>query len=223
MFTGIVTGVGRIAAVEPQGEGVRIAVDPGALNCHDVAVGDSIAHSGVCLTVVGKTEVAGRPCLLYDVSGETLSCTVGLSEVGARVNLEKALRLGDPLGGHLVTGHVDAVGEVVEVRSLGTSLFVRLLAPPLVAPFLARKGSIAVDGVSLTVNDVTDCPDGSCLFAVNLIPHTVAATNFDRLTPGVRVNLEADPLARYGARLLAYARHFPKVARQLLAGESDEG
>jgi len=222
MFTGIVTGVGRIAAVIPQEDGVRIAVDPGALDCHDVAVGDSIAHSGVCLTVVGRTEVDGRLCLLYDVSGETLACTVGLTEVGARVNLEKALRLSDPLGGHLVTGHVDAVGEVVEVRSVGSSRFVRLLAPPAVAPYIARKGSIAVDGVSLTVNEVTDCPDGSCLFAVNLIPHTVAATNFDRLAPGVRVNLEADPLARYGARLLAYAHRFPQTAAQILVGAGDE-
>lgn len=221
MFTGIVIGVGQIAAVTPRGEGVRITVDPGVVDCSDVALGDSVAHSGVCLTVVGRRAIDGRVCLEYDVSGETLACTVGLDGVGSRVNLEKALRLGDLLGGHLVTGHVDGVGEVLAVTPLGASLAVRFWAPAAVAPFLARKGSVAVDGVSLTVNEVVDRTDGSCEFMVNLIPHTVAMTNFDRLQPGVRVNLEADPLARYGARLLAYARLFPD--RLPLTGEEAHG
>lgn len=209
MFTGIVIGVGRIAAVMPLTDGVRIAVDVGALDFSDVNVGDSVAHSGVCLTVVGRRRVGEGEWLEYDVSGETLSCTTGLDQVGATVNLEKALRVGDPLGGHWVTGHVDAVGEVVAVTLVGESTRVAFRAPPLIAPFIARKGSIAVDGVSLTVNEVRDEADGSACFTVNLIPHTVAMTNFARLAPGVRVNLEVDPIARYGERLLAYVRHFP--------------
>ncbi|BBD78293.1 riboflavin synthase [Hydrogenophilus thermoluteolus] len=215
MFTGIVIGVGRIAAVTPLADGVRIAVDVGSLDFSDVRIGDSVAHSGVCLTVVGRRMVAGNPCLEYDVSGETLSCTTGLNEVGSRVNLEKALKVGDPLGGHWVTGHVDAVGEVVAVTPVGESTRVQFRAPPQVAPFVARKGSIAIDGVSLTVNEVEDRADGSCLFTVNLIPHTVAMTNFDRLTAGTRVNLEVDPIARYGERLLAYARHFAQTPESL--------
>ncbi len=200
MFTGIVLGTGRIEAVIAQSDGVRLVVEVAPLDFSDVAIGDSVAHNGVCLTVVAREGTR----LSYDVSGATLACTTGLTEVGARVNLEKALKVGEPLGGHFVTGHVDAVGAVRSVEPVGESTRVRFYAPAAVAPFLARKGSIAVDGVSLTVNEVVDEPDGGAVFEVNLIPHTVARTNFARLAPGVKVNLEADPIARYAERLLAY-------------------
>lgn len=192
MFTGIVQAVGEIVAVAPLGEGVRLEIDAGALGLSDVAAGDSICVQGACLTA---TALNGRR-FSADVSQETLRCTAGLGAPG-RVNLEKAMRLGDALGGHLVTGHVDGVGEVVAVAQSGASKRLRVRAPQELARYVARKGSVTVDGVSLTVNRV----EGDA-FEANLIPHTVEQTTLSRLAPGAKVNLEVDLLARYIERLL---------------------
>ena len=197
MFTGIIAAVGKVAAVAPKGDGLRLVVAPGALDIADVAIGDSIAVNGCCLTVVAKSGAT----LGFDVSAETLACTAGL-DGAADVNLEKSLRLADRLGGHLVAGHVDGVGTVVaherveEVAS-GTGSF-RLIvdAPPALARFIAVKGSIAVHGVSLTVNEVA-----GARFHVNLIPHTLDVTTLKAARPGAKVNLEVDLVARYVARL----------------------
>ena len=198
MFTGIVLGVGRITATTTRGDELRVAVDAGSIDLNDVAIGDSIAVSGCCLTVVAKrgTQVE------FDVSAETLRCTTGLDRSG-EVNLELALRLSDRLGGHLLTGHVDGTGTVVTFAAVaddahGSWLLV-IEAPRAIARFIAAKGSIAVDGVSLTVNTVDDT-----LFAVNLIPHTLAVTTLHGLQPGARVNLESDLVARYVQRMLQF-------------------
>ena len=195
MFTGIVQAVGRIAAVEPRGDGLRIAVDIGIRDVADVAIGDSIAINGCCLTVV---EINGST-LDFDASAETLRCTTGLDRVGD-VNVELALRLADRLGGHLMTGHVDGVGTVTRFAAVAGdphgSWELGIEAPAALARFIAAKGSIAVHGVSLTVNGV----DGAC-FHVNLIPHTLAVTTLGRLEPGAHVNLEVDLVARYVERL----------------------
>ena len=197
MFTGIVAAVGKIAAVAPKGDGLRLVVAPGGLDIADVAVGDSIAVNGCCLTVVAKSGTT----LGFDVSAETLACTAGL-DGHADVNLEKALRLSDRLGGHLMSGHVDGVGTVVafdrveEVASGTGSYRLEIDAPPALARFIATKGSIAVHGVSLTVNGVS-----GARFQVNLIPHTLDVTTLKSLRPGARVNLEVDLVARYVARL----------------------
>lgn len=196
MFSGIVAATGRIERVEPLQDGVRLTVDAGDLDLTDVRLGDSIAHNGVCLTVVG---MEGRR-VRFDVSRETLNCTVGLEAPG-EVNLEKALQVNDRLGGHIVTGHVDGVGEVVNFAPLGESHELVIRAPAEIAGYIARKGSITVDGVSLTVNRVKGRE-----FSINLIPHTVAVTTLKRLAPGTRVNLEIDILARYMERMLAYQR-----------------
>jgi len=193
MFTGIVQAVGRISSVEPRSEGVRVAVDAGAFAEEDVAVGDSIALNGCCLTVVAIDAARIR----FDVSSETLSCTTGLDVIGA-INMEKALRLSDRLGGHLMSGHVDGVGVVKRAESLaaGGSVLLEVEAPPGIARFVAAKGSIAIDGVSLTVNAVREEH-----FSVNLIPHTLAVTTLGALRAGARVNLEVDLIARYVERL----------------------
>ena len=192
MFTGIVQSIGRIVAAAPRADGLRLAVDVGALDSGEVRVGDSIAVAGCCLTVVEKT---GQQ-LSFDVSAETLACTARLDRPG-RVNLELSLRLSDRLGGHLVSGHVDGVGVVARVDAVGDgSTRLDVDAPAALARFIAPKGSIAIDGVSLTVNDVT-----GPRFAVNLIPHTLAVTTLGELAPGARVNLEVDVIARYVARL----------------------
>lgn len=182
MFTGIVMAVGKIVRTAP------LEVQCGGLDLSDVAVGDSICVQGVCLTVTGTS--AGR--FTADVSQETLRVSTGLDRPG-EVNLEKALAMGDKLGGHLVTGHVDGLGEVVAVDGS----VVRIRAPADLAKYIAPKGSICVDGVSLTVNRVE-----KETFEVNLIPHTRKVTTLRRLAPGVRVNLEADLVARYVARLM---------------------
>lgn len=197
MFTGIVAAVGRVQRVAPATKGFRVTVDVGDLDLSDVAVGDSIAVNGCCLTVVEADERT----LAMDVSQETIDCTAGL-DAGAAVNLEKALRLADRLGGHLVTGHVDGVGTVTEFTSEGDSRRLTVEAPPSLVRFIARKGSITINGVSLTVNEVA----GST-FGVNLIPHTLAVTNLKELQPGARVNLEVDLVARYVERLLAADRN----------------
>jgi len=193
MFTGIVQAVGRISAVERRSEGVQVAVDAGAFAEKDVAVGDSIALNGCCLTVVAIDAGAMR----FDVSSETLRCTAGLDSIGA-VNLEKALRLSDRLGGHLMSGHVDGVGLVERAEPVAEagSVLLELSSPSGLARFIASKGSIAIDGVSLTVNAV----DGRH-FSVNLIPHTLAVTTLGALRAGARVNLEVDLIARYVERL----------------------
>ena len=195
MFTGIVQAVGRIVSAAPGGDARRLVVDVGALDAADVAVGDSIAVAGCCLTVVAVERAGDRARFAFDVSDATLACTTGL-DAAAEVNLEKALRLADRLGGHLMTGHVDGVGTVAEVRPAGEgSVRLAVDAPAALAPFIAAKGSIAVDGVSLTVNGVE-----GARFHVNLIPHTLAVTTLRRLAPGARVNLEVDLIARYVAR-----------------------
>jgi riboflavin synthase len=195
MFTGIVQMVGRIAAVSPHGDGMRIAVDTGLGVAGDVAVGDSVAVRGCCLTAVAIEAAT----LTFDVSAETLRCTTGLDRPGD-VNLELALRMGDRLGGHLMTGHVDGLGTVDAFAPVPADTYgswrLDVVAPPDLARFIAAKGSIAVDGVSLTVNEV----DGA-RFSVNLIPHTLAATTLKLLEQGDKVNLEIDLIARYVARL----------------------
>ncbi|MBV6410230.1 MAG: riboflavin synthase [Burkholderiales bacterium] len=193
MFSGIVAAVGRITHLQALEKGLRLTVEAPGLDLSDVALGDSIAHGGVCLTVIEK---AG-PSYKVDVSRETLDCTVGLDAPG-EVNLEKALRLADRLGGHLVTGHVDGVGEVLKFEKIGESHELVVRAPKPLAKYIARKGSITVNGVSLTVNrvDKTD-------FSINLIPHTVAVTTLKHLKAGARVNLEIDLVARYIERMLS--------------------
>ena len=197
MFSGIIAAVGRINRLTPREVGYRLHVDAGGLGLDDVALGDSIAHNGVCLTVVG---IEGNE-FMVDVSPETLSCTVGL-EVPGPVNLEKALRLADRLGGHLVSGHVDGVGEVTRFDPIGDNRLLEIRAPQELARYIARKGSITVNGTSLTTNDV----DGQC-FTINLIPHTLENTTLQHLQPGSRVNLEVDLIARYCERLLSAERN----------------
>ena len=197
MFSGIVAAVGRIEHIEPLADGIRLTVDTNGLDLTDVIVGDSIAHSGVCLTVVDMNGAR----LKYDVSRETLNCTIGLDAVGNEVNLEKALRLADRLGGHLVTGHVDGVGEVVKFAPIGESHELVIRAPGAIAGYIAKKGSITVNGVSLTVNRVERRD-----FWINLIPHTVAMTNLKHLQAGSKVNLEIDLIARYVERMLEWKK-----------------
>ena len=200
MFTGIVQAVGRVVALAPKGGDVELVVDTAALGLQDANIGDSIAVAGACLTA---TRFAGT-CFAADVSNETLSLTtLGALEVGSRVNLEPALKAGDALGGHLVSGHVDGLGEVLEVREDARSVRMRFACPPSLAKYFARKGSVAIDGVSLTINEV-----GPTEFSVNLIPHTQAVTTLGEFKPGRRVNLEVDQVARYVERLLD-----PQVAR----------
>jgi riboflavin synthase len=196
MFSGIVAAVGRITHIAPLEQGLRLTVDTEGLGLDDVIVGDSIANNGVCLTVVG---IDGRQ-VLFDVSKETLACTAGLDTPG-EVNLEKALRLSDRLGGHLVSGHVDGVGVVRSFTRIGESHELVIVAPQPLARYIARKGSITVQGVSLTVNRVSDVGDG-CEFSINLIPHTVAVTTLRALAAGSRVNLEIDLIARYAERMM---------------------
>jgi riboflavin synthase len=192
MFTGIVAATGKITHIQTLEKGLRLTVEAPGLDLADVAVGDSIAHGGVCLTVIDKAGAGYQ----VDVSRETLDCTVGLDAPG-EVNLEKAMRLSDFVGGHLVSGHVDGVGEVVKFDRIGESHELVIRAPSELAKYIARKGSIAVDGVSLTTNRVSGAE-----FSINLIPHTVAVTTLKRCQPGARVNLEVDLIARYVERML---------------------
>ena len=196
MFTGIVTAIGRIASAREQGDGLRLRIDAPGLGMDDVALGDSIALQGVCHTVVAKD---GRG-FEVDTSAATLAVTTGLAQ-GAEVNLEKSLRLSDRLDGHLVSGHVDGVGEVVAFEAAGESKRLVVRATAELARYIARKGSIAVQGVSLTVNGV----EGR-RFHVNLIPHTLAVTTLGALAAGAPVNLEVDLVARYVERLSSAER-----------------
>ncbi len=201
MFTGIIQAVGHIQQLsERAGGDARVTIAAGGLDLSDVVLGDSIAANGVCLTVVEKTaEHYG-----VDVSAETFACTVGFAP-GEPVNLEKALRLADRLGGHIVSGHVDGVGQVVRFESVGESWRLDIHAPHKLAKYIAAKGSIAVNGASLTVNRIHGEE-----FSINLIPHTLEHTMFKHLKAGSRVNLEVDMLARYAERLLAYTNHTDK-------------
>lgn len=207
MFTGIVAAVGRIESVSPLGDanaGMRLRVAAGDLDLTDVIIGDSIAIQGACMTVVAM----GAGHFDVDVSRESLDKTAGLDKAG-RVNLEKALRLADRLGGHLVSGHVDGLGEVVRFAPVGESHELRIRAPRELGRFLAYKGSVVVNGVSLTVNSVTDEADG-CVFSINLIPHTVEVTTLNELKAGSRVNLEIDLIARYVERMLSASADAPQ-------------
>ncbi|MBX9961973.1 MAG: riboflavin synthase [Burkholderiales bacterium] len=192
MFTGIVQSLGTVVRFDRSGPGARIAIDAGGLDLGDVAVGDSIAVNGCCLTVVQHD----ARTLEMDVSKETLDCTAGLA-ADARVNLEKALRANDRLGGHLVTGHVDGVGRVVSVEPVGDNRGFVFRIPLALTKYVARKGSVTVHGVSLTVNAVS-----ADTFAVNLIPQTLAVTNLGTLKAGDPVNIEIDLIARYVERML---------------------
>jgi riboflavin synthase len=201
VFTGIITDIGRIEATEQRGD-LRVRIACG-YDMATVELGASIACSGVCLTVVDK----GEGWFAVDVSGETQSRTPpGLWAPGRRLNLERALKVGDELGGHIVTGHVDGIGEVVGVCPEGDSRRVGIAVPAALAPFLSAKGSVTVDGASLTVNEVADQADGTTHFALNIIPHTAAQTTLGDLEPGARVNIEIDILARYLGRMLELRR-----------------
>ena len=193
MFTGIIQAVGRIAAVKALGESAQLSIDAGAMDMSDVAVGDSIACNGVCLTV---TRLAPSG-FLVDVSQETLRVTAGFAE-GSAINLEKSLRLADRLGGHLVSGHVDGIGTVESVRPVDGNREIEICFPAELGRYLARKGSVTVIGVSLTGNAVE-----ALRFSINLIPHTLSVTNLNGLKQGDKVNLEIDLVARYVERMLS--------------------
>lgn len=201
MFTGIVAAVGRITSISPLGAdvnaGVRLQIHAGRLPLADVALGDSIAINGACMTVTQKT----ADSFTVDVSRESLNRTVGLDNEG-EVNLEKALTLAERLGGHLVSGHVDGLGAVTHFAPVGESWKLDILTPPELAKYFAYKGSVVVNGVSLTVNSVADSIDG-CTISINLIPHTIEVTTLKHLKPGAKVNLEVDLIARYVERMLA--------------------
>lgn len=199
MFTGIVAAVGRIISITPLGgdnAGVRLVIDAGTLSLADVALGDSIALNGACMTVVEKSGTQ----FIVDVSRESLNRTAGLDKPG-EVNLEKALTLADRLGGHLVSGHVDGLGVVSKFAPIGESWELVVTASRELAKYFAYKGSVVVNGVSLTVNRVTDTPSG-CEFSINLIPHTIEVTMLKHLKVGDEVNLEVDLIARYVERIL---------------------
>jgi riboflavin synthase len=196
MFTGIITDIGTIRSAEQRGD-MRLVIET-AYDTATVAMGASIACSGACMTVVDK----GFGWFAVDMSGESVSCTApGMWVAGGKLNLERAMKIGDELGGHIVTGHVDGIGKVISFDPVGDSWHLVIAAPDAVAPYVAPKGSITVDGVSLTVNTVADQPDGTAHFALNIIPHTAAMTTLGGLTAGSHVNLEIDILARYLARM----------------------
>lgn len=213
MFTGIITAVGRIAEVHTLGaggsHGVRLSVEAPAAYLDDVGLGDSIAINGACMTATAVDAAKRR--FHVDVSAESLARTTGLDQAGS-VNLEKALRAGDRLGGHIVSGHVDGVGRVTHCAPAGESIDLRILAPAELGKYLARKGSITVDGVSLTVNRVVDHASG-CEIFINLIPHTLENTALRTLAVDARVNLEIDLIARYVERMLSGAGHGPGAGR----------
>jgi riboflavin synthase len=210
MFTGIITGVGRIAALHDLGSsldhGKRLTIEapPGYLD--DAGLGDSIALNGACMTVTSLDLPQQR--FTIDISVESLERTSGLTDIGNRINLEKALRASDRLGGHIVSGHVDGIGEVTRFAQIGESWELRVMAPAELGKFLAFNGSITINGVSLTVNRVADSAEG-CEFSINLIPHTVQNTALGQLQAGSRVNLEIDTVARYVERMLSSGQITP--------------
>lgn len=196
MFTGIITDIGTVTSVEQRGD-LRMVISC-TYDMDSVAIGASIACSGVCLTVVDK----GEGWFAIDASAETVSRTArGLWQTGARLNLERALKVGDELGGHIVTGHVDGIGHIIASDPVGDSWKVVVAAPAALAPYIAAKGSITVDGISLTVNEITDQSDQTAQFTLNIIPHTAEMTTLDSLFVGREVNLEIDVLARYLKRM----------------------
>lgn len=195
MFTGIITDIGHVSAIEARGD-LRVTIAT-HYDTAGLAIGASVACSGVCLTVV--TKAPGE--FSVDVSHETQSCTAaGQWTAGRRLNLERALKVGDELGGHIVTGHVDAVGTVISLTPDGDSTRIAIQVPKDIAPFIAPKGSVCLDGVSLTVNTVSDNQIGA-IFTINIIPHTASWTTFDTIKPGDELNIEIDVLARYLARM----------------------
>jgi riboflavin synthase len=195
MFTGIITDIGTISTIEERGD-LRVTVQTG-YDTAGIAIGASVANSGVCLTVVSKTSNS----ISFDVSAETLRCTAsGMWSQGARLNLERALKVGDELGGHIVTGHVDAVGQIAAITAEGDSKRFTFQMPASVAPYVAPKGSICLNGASLTVNEVSD-DDLGHWFTVNIIPHTAEWTTFGTANAGDEVNIEIDVLARYLFRM----------------------
>jgi len=212
MFTGIITGVGRITAAQPLGDsaqhGKRLTLQCPAHYLDDVTLGDSIALNGACMTVT-TLDVAQQQFTI-DISAESLAKTAGLDAAGT-VNLEKALRANDRLGGHLVSGHVDGIGRVTRFEQVGESWLLQILAPQALAKYLAYKGSIVVNGVSLTVNRVDDLPVG-CQMSINLIPHTLQNTALGTLAVGSKVNLEVDLIARYVERMLNPTTSYPDAA-----------
>ena len=196
MFTGIITDIGTVTSVEQRGD-LRMVIGCN-YDMDSVAIGASIACSGVCLTVVDKND----GWFAIDASAETVSRTAnGLWQLGARLNLERALKVGDELGGHIVTGHVDGIGRIVASDSVGDSWKVSVEAPAALSPYIAAKGSITVDGISLTVNEIADQSDQTAQFTLNIIPHTAEMTTLDTLFVGREVNLEIDVLARYLKRM----------------------
>ncbi|WP_296679729.1 riboflavin synthase [Novosphingobium sp.] len=200
MFTGIVSAIGTVREVRQKGD-LRAVIDC-SYDPARIAIGASIACSGVCLTVVERGGALGDAWFAVDISGETISRTMpGMWDQGGRLNLEQALKLGDELGGHIVTGHVDGVGQVVAATPVGDSIRIDIAAPADLAAYIAAKGSITVNGVSLTVNEVSDQADGTCQFALNIIPHTAEVTTLGALRTGDGVNLEIDVLARYLMRM----------------------
>jgi len=213
MFTGIITGVGRIAALHALGSslnhGKRLHVEAPAGFLDDVGLGDSIAINGACMTVTSLDLPQHR--FTIDISAESLSKTTGLASVGQRINLEKALRANERLGGHIVAGHVDGIGTVTRFARVGESWELRVMAPPELGKFIAYKGSITVNGASLTVNHLADSAAG-CEFSINLIPHTVEHTALGQLLAGAGVNLEIDTVARYVERMLSAVPHTPKAS-----------
>ncbi len=196
MFTGIIQAVGQVAAIEARGGDAHLTLDSGELDMSDVAIGDSIACNGVCLTVVEKH----GHTFAVDVSAETFRCTIGFSPQ-VPVNMEKAMRLQDRLGGHLVSGHVDGTGEVLRFDPVGDCMELVIRAPDELARYIVPKGSVAINGVSLTVNSVTRGD-----FSINLIPHTLTQTCLPALLPGSRVNIEIDMMARYAERIMQYCQ-----------------
>jgi riboflavin synthase len=202
MFTGIITDIGHVRSREDRGD-ARLVIGTD-YDTDTIDLGASIACSGACLTVVDKGKDGDGDWFAIDASAETIARTApGMWDAGRRLNLERALKVGDELGGHIVTDHVDAVGTIVSVTPVGDSWGLVISAPASLAPHIAAKGSITVEGVSLTVNEVTDQPDGSAHFTLNIIPHTRAMTTLDEATAGRPVNLEIDILARYLARMQA--------------------
>lgn len=202
MFTGIIEATGKVANIVQLEEGLRVQVVSEKFNFLGVRIGDSIAVDGACMTVIATTEHSFK----FDISAESLRCTVNLDQLGHEVNLEKALRMGDRLDGHMVSGHVDAVGEVLKFAQAGESWTLVVRAPKSLTKFIATKGSIVVNGVSLTTNVVKDVTD-RCVFSVNLIPHTLEITALRNLKVHDKVNLEIDLIARYVERMLSLNKH----------------
>lgn len=199
MFTGIISSIGSIQAVSSLKDGIHVTVYSDTFDLSDVSIGESIALNGACMTVVAKQDSS----FSVDISQESLRCTVGLDRINGQVNLEKPLKFGDFVGGHLVSGHVDGVGRVIKFAAIGVSHELIISAPQSLAKYLAVKGSVVVNGISLTTNWVKDTTEG-CEFSINLIPHTLEVTTLKSLQVGDFVNLEVDLLARYIERMIQH-------------------